>query len=493
MANSSPVAPGDQATAAQYNDLRSDVLDPTTGHTHDGVTGTLMDRPWLGTGADGTVTIAADTLLTRDMHYGSLTINAGVTLDTNGYRIYCRGTVTVLGTVQFDLTDYPWTTLAADITAGATTIVLSGTNATGRRHGWGCLPVSGVGVLKIDNELIGFCHLAYGGGPADKTATLTITHGSNSASLVRAVNGTTAAAHVAGAKVVLVHDGLWGVNDAAIGNASAMGGAVLIGSATSGGNFWDTKRTVPSPPTWVPGTRGSIAGSFDPHVGGDRAAIFNEVMMTAGGAPSGAGGTGGNSSGGSYAGQAGYAGKTPAAKTNVVGRGGPRSGLDAYLLAYPLVDASTGSVTWYGVGPSAGSGASGGAGGYGGASSSQPNGGGGGGSGQDGGVVFIACRTLAGNGTIRSLGTAGGTGGNGQNGAGGSGGAGGGGAGAGARGGVLLLAYTVKTFTGTLSVAGGAAGAPGNAGTNGGGGGSVGAAGGTAQAGATGLVLEIVA
>ena len=36
MANSSPVNAGDAATAAQYNSLRLDVLDPATGHHHDG-------------------------------------------------------------------------------------------------------------------------------------------------------------------------------------------------------------------------------------------------------------------------------------------------------------------------------------------------------------------------------------------------------------------------------------------------------------------------
>jgi hypothetical protein len=37
MPNSAAVASGQQATAAQYNALRSDVIDPTTGHRHDGV------------------------------------------------------------------------------------------------------------------------------------------------------------------------------------------------------------------------------------------------------------------------------------------------------------------------------------------------------------------------------------------------------------------------------------------------------------------------
>lgn len=54
---------------------------------------------WLGSGADGTVTLSANTTLTRDMQYDALTIDAGVTLFTHGYRVRCRGTVTVKGTI----------------------------------------------------------------------------------------------------------------------------------------------------------------------------------------------------------------------------------------------------------------------------------------------------------------------------------------------------------------------------------------------------------
>ena len=39
MANSSTVSSGDLATAQQYNDLRDDVLDLSSGHLHDGSAG----------------------------------------------------------------------------------------------------------------------------------------------------------------------------------------------------------------------------------------------------------------------------------------------------------------------------------------------------------------------------------------------------------------------------------------------------------------------
>lgn len=47
-----------------------------------------------GYGQDGDVTITADTSLSRDMYYNNLTINSSCTLDTNGYRIFVRGTLT---------------------------------------------------------------------------------------------------------------------------------------------------------------------------------------------------------------------------------------------------------------------------------------------------------------------------------------------------------------------------------------------------------------
>jgi len=47
-----------------------------------------------GYGQDGDVTLASNTTLSRDMYYNDLSINANVTLDTNGYRVFVRGTLT---------------------------------------------------------------------------------------------------------------------------------------------------------------------------------------------------------------------------------------------------------------------------------------------------------------------------------------------------------------------------------------------------------------
>lgn len=52
-----------------------------------------------GTGSDGTVVIASNTSLTRDMYYNSLTINSGSHLNTNGFKVFVKNTLTVNGSI----------------------------------------------------------------------------------------------------------------------------------------------------------------------------------------------------------------------------------------------------------------------------------------------------------------------------------------------------------------------------------------------------------
>ncbi|MFC3883747.1 hypothetical protein ACFOU2_09640 [Bacillus songklensis] len=54
----------------------------------------------FGNGMDGNVTISANTNLTRDMYYENLTINSGIKLSTNGYKIFVRGTLTNNGIIE---------------------------------------------------------------------------------------------------------------------------------------------------------------------------------------------------------------------------------------------------------------------------------------------------------------------------------------------------------------------------------------------------------
>lgn len=46
-----------------------------------------------GSGADGNVTISSNTTLTRDMYYNNLTIGDGANLNTNGYRVFVRNSL----------------------------------------------------------------------------------------------------------------------------------------------------------------------------------------------------------------------------------------------------------------------------------------------------------------------------------------------------------------------------------------------------------------
>lgn len=66
------------------------------------VAAVAFNKLFFGDGSDGAVTIVANTTLTRDMYYSSLVVNAGVTLNTNGWRIFCRGDVGGAGTIAND-------------------------------------------------------------------------------------------------------------------------------------------------------------------------------------------------------------------------------------------------------------------------------------------------------------------------------------------------------------------------------------------------------
>lgn len=469
-------------TAGAVQSLIDYVSSPTTGHVHDGSDGRRIDRPWLGDGADGNVTISSDTVLTRDMFYNSLTVNAGVKLDTNGFRVFVKGTANILGTVEFDLTDYPSTTLANTMTSGQTTMDLSGYSIALRRHGWDAMgfTTNGVAQMLVDSEVIGVVSPSLMSPPSDRTQTFTLT------TVLRGMRGTTAAAHNAGAKVMLLRDGAHGADDVTFNNSGSR-----IGPYSNPQYFGSVTRTTPIPKFSVPGGRSS-AQSGGPITGTVATVGTSSEALLTGSTPAGGAGGAGGAAGGGQAGGAGAAGGLGASAVTPVYRGVYRTALDAFFATVvPFATGPTSPTVYVGSGPS-----SGGGGGNGGSSASPTYGGWGGSSGQDGGVVFIACRTLAGNGTIRSLGSVGGNGGNGRDGnqvVADAGGGGGGGAGNGGRGGVVCLIYTDKTFTGTISTAGGAAGTPGSGGTSGGGTGSPGSAGQAGSAGSSGLVLEFVA
>lgn len=117
LANSSPVNAGDDILASQYNNLRDDVVNPSTGHNHDGTAGggTILGSPLkpkpnelVGDGSDGSLTISAPTtfkglrqfvnLIVDDelkpdpsaklliiMVSGTLTVNSGGSIHADGF------------------------------------------------------------------------------------------------------------------------------------------------------------------------------------------------------------------------------------------------------------------------------------------------------------------------------------------------------------------------------------------------------------------------
>jgi hypothetical protein len=56
---------------------------------------------WFGDGSDGTVSITTGTTtLTRDQYFDTLSISNGATLKTNGYRVFCKTSITIDGTLD---------------------------------------------------------------------------------------------------------------------------------------------------------------------------------------------------------------------------------------------------------------------------------------------------------------------------------------------------------------------------------------------------------
>jgi hypothetical protein len=52
-----------------------------------------------GTGSDGNVVISSNITLARDMYYNNLTVNGGFHLNTNGYKVFVKGTLTLNGNI----------------------------------------------------------------------------------------------------------------------------------------------------------------------------------------------------------------------------------------------------------------------------------------------------------------------------------------------------------------------------------------------------------
>ena len=80
---------------------------------------------YMGDGSDGDVVISSNTSLSSDMFYNNLTINDGIILKPNGYRIFVKDTLTFLGTGKIQCNggnggNAPNATIAGSPVAGGT-------------------------------------------------------------------------------------------------------------------------------------------------------------------------------------------------------------------------------------------------------------------------------------------------------------------------------------------------------------------------------------
>ena len=80
-----------------------------------------------GTGSDGTVVIASNTSLTRDMYYSTLTINIGAHLNTNGFKVFVKDTLTVNGSIGINA----GVTVSNATLVGTSNIAANTTNSIG--------------------------------------------------------------------------------------------------------------------------------------------------------------------------------------------------------------------------------------------------------------------------------------------------------------------------------------------------------------------------
>lgn len=80
-----------------------------------------------GNGADGTVIISSNASLARDMYYKNLTIDSGTYLNTNGFRVFVQGTLTLNGTIGIS----SGTSVSPGTVKGTTNTATSTTNSIG--------------------------------------------------------------------------------------------------------------------------------------------------------------------------------------------------------------------------------------------------------------------------------------------------------------------------------------------------------------------------
>lgn len=78
-----------------------------------------------GMGVDGDVVISSNTSLSKDMYYNNLTINSGAHLNTNGFRVFVRGTLALNGSIGVKTGTAVSTGTVSGTAAAATSVTYS--------------------------------------------------------------------------------------------------------------------------------------------------------------------------------------------------------------------------------------------------------------------------------------------------------------------------------------------------------------------------------
>ena len=121
-------------------------------------TGLTSANEWIfGNGEDGDVTITNGTTVTldSDKYYDDLTIDAGGTLFTNGFRVFVKGTLTNNGTIGFP-------SGLSDITTNSSTIARRSHTAVSYGIGQASNTITEGELYDLDDVLGGYYFLANG-------------------------------------------------------------------------------------------------------------------------------------------------------------------------------------------------------------------------------------------------------------------------------------------------------------------------------------------
>lgn len=257
----------------------------TNSLTYDTVSGFLVlngsiitNQDIFGDGSDGDVTISANTTLSTDMFYNNLTINTGVTLNTGGFRIFVKGTLTLVGTA----------TIARNGTSGG-----AGTNASGITAG----SAGSAGAALADGSLKGSF-----AGPAGKNGVNGVNAGGGG------VSGNPGIAGAAGSNTTksLVGDGVDGKaggdggQSRTDGNGGA-GGAAGAKGTTSGTIFNKVRNSIAAYQLFDVMPGGTLAQFNTAAQNGGSGSGGSGGSQTSAGVPGRSGGTGGSGGGGGNA------------------------------------------------------------------------------------------------------------------------------------------------------------------------------------------------